>query len=288
MNNRHIALCPNPLRDKGLKTTMRAAALLESAGYKTVVYPMLPREAESLDAAAAAGMSVGDMLKGASLVVAFGGDGTMLRTARAVMRCQAPLLGVNLGHKGFMAELSADDDDLLLKAAAGEFQIIKRMMIDVELRRGGESIYADTALNDTVLTGTATTIRVAAYGDGSKITEFSGDGIIAATPTGSTAYSLSAGGPLVEPTARNILLTPICAHLMSARTFVLAPERVLRIDASGNAGKRLWLSVDGGEPVSVEDGDELVIKKSQYNTLMAHVSDKSFYDIAYEKLGGRA
>lgn len=287
MEKKHIALCPNPLRDRELATTLRAAGLLESAGYRTVVYPMLPREAAD-GAAGAEGCSVDDTLRNASLVVAFGGDGTMLRTARAVMRLGIPILGVNLGHKGFMAELSADDDSLLLKAAAGDFEVIRRMMIDVELYREGERTYADTALNDAVLTGTATMIRVAAYGDGSKITEFSGDGLIAATPTGSTAYSLSAGGPLVEPAARNILLTPICAHLMSARPFVLAPERVVRIVPEGNAGRSLLLSVDGGRPIPVENGDELIIKKSSFNTLTAHVSDKSFYDISYDKLGGRA
>ena len=284
-NGNKIVLCPNPERDIGFKAAIAARALLTSAGHRVSISPIGKRDVcadcdvETLPLSETAG--------DASLVVVFGGDGTILRTARTLVNYPVPIIGVNLGKKGFMAELSPDDDELLLKAADGDFTQKSRMMIDVELIRNGKTVFRDCALNDAVLAGRASPLNVSAYGDGSAITEYSGDGIIIATPTGSTAYSLAAGGPLVEPTAENILLTPICAHLITARPFVLAPDRCVRVKASSSTGKTVWLSVDGSEPFPRRNEDELVVKKSEHRTIMAHVSEKSFYDIAFEKLGGR-
>lgn len=284
-NDKQIVLCPNPERDIGLKTALAAKELLCSAGHKVSISPI-----GSKDFYADCGTKTSPLAEtagSASLVVVFGGDGTILRTARTLVNYPVPIIGVNLGKKGFMAELSPDDDDLLLKAAAGDFVCKSRMMIDVELIRNGRTVFCDCALNDAVLAGRASPLNVSAYGDGSAITEYSGDGIIIATPTGSTAYSLAAGGPLVEPTAENILLTPICAHLITARPFVLAPDRCVKVKANSTTGKTVWLSVDGSEPFPLRNDDELVVRKSKHRTIMAHVSEKSFYDIAFEKLGGR-
>ncbi|MBP8640959.1 MAG: NAD(+)/NADH kinase [Oscillospiraceae bacterium] len=284
---KHIVLCPNPDRDISLKVTLEAMQALTKAGHKVVIsrvdanmradFPPGIIETEPLDKAA----------KNASLIVCFGGDGTILKTARTVMKAPVPILGVNLGHKGFMAELEPNDIELVIAAANGEFQPIRRMMLDVELIRNGEVVFSDSFLNDAVICGTATTIKVAAYGDDCKITEYTGDGIIVATPTGSTAYSLSAGGSLVEPTAKNILITPICAHVIAARPFILAPDRIVKIKTGENEGKQIWLSVDGGELIPFLAGDELRIKMSKHYTIMAHISGKSFYDIAFKKLGER-
>lgn len=284
----HIVLCPNPERDEGLSFTMKAACLLENAGIRVLISPIYSNKKHEELFSKIETTPLEKAVYGASLLICFGGDGTILKAARAVMKLSVPMLGINLGHKGFMAELEPEDEGLLLKAALGDYSRIERMMIDVELIRNGKAIYNDTALNEAILCGTATTLKIKAYGDGSKITEYAGDGVIVATPTGSTAYSLSAGGSLVEPTAANILLTPICAHLITARPFVLAPDRNVRISTHGNDGKRIWLSVDGGELIPFYDGDELRIKRSLYTTVMAKVSDKSFYDIAFEKLGERA
>jgi len=282
-----IVLCPNPERDKGLKITLEVQKLLLKAGHTVVISPVSPHSRERFPKELTAVVPLAEAAQGADLLVCFGGDGTILKTARAVVKEQVPLLGVNLGHKGFMAELEPNEIKLIVDAANGAYAPISRMMLDVELIRNGELIFSDIALNDAVICGTATTIKVAAYGDGSKITEYTGDGLIVATPTGSTAYSLSAGGSLVEPTARNILLTPICAHVITVRPFVLAPDRVVTVSASENEGKHIWLSVDGGELIPFCPQDELRIKVSQHCTVMAHVSGKSFYDIALMKLGER-
>lgn len=285
---KHIVLCPNPERDIGLKMALETRDTLIKSGHDVVISPIvahlhgedfLPNSIETVPLSQSA--------INASLIICFGGDGTILKTARAVMESPVPILGVNLGYKGFMAELEPNEMDLIVAAANGEFVPVNRMMLDVELMRNGKAIFSDSALNDAIICGTATTIKVSAYGDDCKITEYKGDGIIVATPTGSTAYSLSAGGPLVEPTAKNILITPICAHVISVRPFVLAPDRLVTIKTGDNEGKQIWLSVDGGELIPFLAEDILQIKMSEHYTIMAHVSGKSFYDIAFKKLGER-
>lgn len=285
-NKKKIVLCPNTERDLNFSCTVKTKALLESSGYEIVVSPVC-RTSEEFDALNdGCFCSIDEAAKNADLMVALGGDGTILKVARASMMYSVPIIGINLGHRGFMAELEPGDIEPLLKAAEGNYTPIERIMLDVQLVRNGEVVYYDSALNDAVISGVATAIWVTAYGDGSKITEYLGDGIILATPTGSTAYSLSAGGPLVEPTAENIILTPICAHLITAKPFVLTSDRRITVTVSKNAGKQFWLSVDGSQPIFMQDNDELRVAKSCHSTLMAHVSDKSFYDIAFEKLGG--
>ena len=284
---KHIVLCPNPERDTGLKFTLAARQLLLLAGHDVVISPVSAHiHGEPLPDSVVI-VPLSEAAKGADLLICFGGDGTILKAARAVMKSPIPILGVNLGHKGFMAELEPQDIKLLLSAAEGEYEPISRMMLDVELIRDGKVIFSDSALNDAVICGTATAVKIVAYGDGSKITEYTGDGIILATPTGSTAYSLSAGGSLVEPTAENILLTPICAHVIAVRPFVLAPDRIVTVKTGYSEGKKIWLSVDGAELIPFLPEDELKVKMSPHRTIMAHISGKSFYDIAFEKLGER-
>lgn len=285
-NKKKIVLCPNMERDRDFACTKKTKTMLECEGYDVAVSPVCrtPEEQNALQDECFC--SIEESAESANLMVALGGDGTILKVARASMKYSVPIIGINLGHKGFMAELEPGDFELLLKAAAGRYTPIERMMLDIALVRNGEVVYFDSALNEAVIKGVASAIWVSAYGDDTKITEYLGDGIIIATPTGSTAYSLSAGGPLVEPTAKNIILTPICAHLITARPFVLTSDRRVTVTAFKNAGKQFWLSVDGGKPIIMQDNDKLRVAKSRYTTLMAHVSDKSFYDIAFEKLGG--
>lgn len=281
-----IVLCINPDCEGGPRAALEAGEVLKSAGHNVLCTLIRVRNE---DKASLPGVSLApfeEAVKDAGLLVVFGGDGTILKAARSVMSAPVPILGVNTGHKGFMAELEPGETELMLKAAAGEYLPMRRMMLDVELQRGGERVFSDSALNEVVVSRDSLAVNIQAYGDGSLITAYSGDGVIIATPTGSTAYSLSAGGPLVEPTAENILLTPICAHLMNARPFVLAPDRRVTVKGENNRGKRFRFSVDGSEPMDMNEGDELIIKKSENHAIMAHVSGRSFYDIAFDKLGG--
>ena len=282
----HVVLCPNPYRDENLSATLRAKALLEANGETVCISPVFSLRQDVRFPDGVAITPIEEALCGAKLLVCFGGDGTLLHTARAATREKTPLLGVNLGNKGFLADLRPDMLDKLVDAARGQYTPERRMMLDVELVRDGEVYLCDTVLNDVALNGIANSVRVQALGDGHEIMEFDGDGIICATPTGSTAYSMSAGGPLVEPTAENLILTPICAHALMARSFVLAPERRVELRIENLRGKRAVVSLDGNA-TEMQHGDVVRVARSAFETLLARVSGKSFYDIAYEKLGDR-
>ena len=283
---RKIVLCPNVQRDGDFSCTAQVKAMLEAEGHQVVVSPVCgepntvpPFEIQGLDEA----------LTGADLLVSLGGDGTILRIAPEVMRHSAPLVGVNLGHTGFLTELDRENVDLVKRAAAGDFELVPRMMLDVEIMRNGQRVFSDTALNDVVISGIVQNVHLTAMGDGNRILAFSGDGVIVSSPTGSTAYSMAAGGPLVEPGTEAIILTPICAHMLAARSFVLGPERTVTVlPADISDGRRCVLTADGRGMTDLMDGDEVIVKKSEYKLLMAHLGTKSFYETAFEKLGERA
>lgn len=286
MDRKRVVLCPNPYKDEGLRVTEQARSLLENAGFEVKVSPEYLDGDLLLPAEGADFCALEDVIDGAELVVSLGGDGTIMHTARRMIGHLVPIIGVNLGTIGFLAELERGDIARLITAAGGSYTPSPRMMLEVELERGGEIIFSDYALNDVALHGITQTIHMLARGDGRRMLEFSGDGLVVATPTGSTAYSMSAGGPLVEPTAENLILTPICAHALAARSFVLAPDRVVTVDIRCIRDRSAIISVDGGR-FDVRDGDVLHVKKSRHQTLLAHVGSKAFYDIVFEKLGER-
>ncbi|MBE6996558.1 MAG: NAD(+)/NADH kinase [Ruminococcaceae bacterium] len=280
---KRVILCPNPSKDRRLETCRQAREMLERAGFEVCISPELvdgwpddmPDDLPLHEMA--------DVIDGASLVVSLGGDGTIMHTVRRIAPHEVPVIGVNLGSMGFMAELDRSELEMLLPAARGEFFPSPRMMLELAVERDGEIIYRDFALNDAFIHGVLQTIHMTARGDGTKILEFSGDGIVVASPTGSTAYSLSAGGPIVEPTAENLILAPICAHALIARSFVLAPDRVVTVTLSDLRCKA-FLSVDGGS-FEMRGGDTLIVRKARHKTVIAHVGEKAFYDVVFEKLG---
>lgn len=278
---KRIVLCPNMARDEGLACTRRVYDMLTEAGCGVVVSPVYG-EAAGLPTA-----ELSEALPGADLLVSLGGDGTILHLAPLVKESSVPLVGVNLGHKGFLTELDIESADKLLDAAAGRFEIVPRMMLDVQLVRGGEAIFSDTAINEALISGIVQNVRLTALGDGERILTFSGDGVIVSSPTGSTAYSMSAGGPLVEPQAENLILTPICAHMLAARSFVLSPERVVTICPRELEDKRCILSCDGRGMIDLRDGDQVIVRRSDYKLCFADLGTKSFYETAFEKLGER-
>lgn len=278
---KRIVLSPNPYRDRSLALTMRARAFLEADGRETVISPVfvdVPGDSNMIPLRRAA--------EDAELIISFGGDGTFLHVARQVMDLQIPMLGVNMGTKGFMASLEPEDIGLVRRAAAGDFRRSRRMLLDVELRRAdGESVL-DCALNDVVVKSDVSCIGLCVTADGTRVTEFSGDGVIVSTPTGSTAYSMSAGGPIVEPEAENIIITPICAHIMAAKSFVLSPARKVAIKPDKLRGRVGLLSVDGTKAISMEDGDEVLIRRSSKTVIMADMGVMTFYESAMNKLTG--
>ena len=274
-----IVLSPNPYRDRGLVLTNRARELLERDGRETVIAPVfvdVPGDSNMVPLRRAA--------EDAELIISFGGDGTFLHVARQILGMRIPLLGVNVGTKGFMAGLEPEDIELVRRAAAGDFRESLRMMLDIELHRADGEVIRDCALNDAVVKSDVNCINLAVRADGTEITNFAGDGVIIATPTGSTAYSMSAGGPIVEPEAANIIITPICAHIMAAKSFVLAPERTVTVTPERLRGRRAVLSVDGSEGIQLASGDEVRARWSGNTVIMADMEVRSFYDTALNKL----
>ena len=207
-----IVLSPNPYRDKGLRAAQSAAKILKNAGVETSM--CLPFSVEGTNIEFPKHIELKDTreeLKNADMLICFGGDGTILHAAKDANEFRLPILGVNLGSVGFMAELEQGELSLLSKLAAGKYSVEERMMLDVTARRDGKVVFSDLALNDAVVTkgAVARVVDLEVFSDKVPITDFAGDGVVVSTPTGSTAYSMSAGGPLVEPTAENIIVTPI-------------------------------------------------------------------------------
>lgn len=286
MDRKKVVLCPNPYKDRDFQFTARVRGLLENAGFEVRVSPECLDGDRPVPSDGAGFLPLEEAVDGACLVASLGGDGTIMHTARRLVGHSVPIIGINLGTIGFLAELDRGDAAHLITAARGCYTLSPRMMLEVELERGGEIIFSDYALNDVALRGITQTIHMLARGDGRRMLEFSGDGLVVATPTGSTAYSMAAGGPLVEPEAENLILTPVCAHVLAARSFVLAPERVVTVEIGCPRGRNAIISVDGGR-FDVHDGDVLRVKKSRHRTLLARVGAKAFYDIVFEKLGER-
>jgi len=224
-------------------------------------------------------------LPGAAAVVCFGGDGTILHMAKAATRHGVPILGANIGTMGFMAELESGELSLLSRLAEDNYTLDKRMMLDVTVHRGRDIIFHDIGLNDAVVTkgAIARVVHLKVKCDGVAAMESSGDGIIVATPTGSTAYSLSAGGPIVEPEAQNILITPICPHDMVSRCIVASHNRVVTVEMIMNPHKNAYLSVDGGRAQKLNMGDVVTIRKSNLYTRLIRLKDRSFYDVVNAK-----
>ncbi len=280
-----IILTPNPYRDRNFDTVRKAMNILMESGADVKI--CLPFEVDKTY----------DMPKDlrffrldrelptASMVICFGGDGTILHMAKAATRYGVPILGVNIGTMGFMAELESTELQELERIATGEFTVDSRMMLDVTVLRDRDIIFHDICLNDAAITkgAVARIVHLKVECDGIQALECGGDGVIIATPTGSTAYSLSAGGPIIEPEANNILITPVCAHDVGSRCIVASENRVVTVGLTHNARRNAFLSVDGGKATKINMGDVITIRKSKLSTKLVRLKARSFYDVVNMK-----
>ena len=282
---KRVILSPNPYRDKHFQTLREAMNVLNGAGIETRV--CLPFEVDrTYDLPRDIRFSRMDReLPNADMVICFGGDGTLLHMAKAATRQGIPVLGVNIGTMGFMAELESSELSQLARIATDDYTIDNRMMLDVTVQRDRDIIFHDLCLNDVAITkgAVARIVHLEVRCDGVQAMECGGDGIIVATPTGSTAYSLSAGGPIVEPDAHSILITPICAHDVASRCIVASDKRTVSVTMTHNARRNAYLSVDGGKALRMNMGDVATIRKSNLNTKLVRLKDRSFYDVVNMK-----
>lgn len=285
-----IVLSSNPYRDKGLRAAQEAQKLLNRAGAETVLcLPFTPKKGDRLDFPRSIKLGrLEEELPRADILVCFGGDGTILHAAQDAALHDVPVMGVNMGSVGFMAELERSELALLEKLAQGDYRVEERMMLQVRLLRGDKVLVEELALNDAVISkgSIARVAELEVWAGGVLVTSLTGDGLIVASPTGSTAYSMSAGGPIVEPTSEGIIITPVCAHQLAARSMVLAADRVVTVQLPKGSRKHLNLAVDGGKAIRLTGSERIEICRAGKTTKLIRLTQRNFYQIVNQKLGG--
>ena len=252
---------------------------------KSRVRLLLDRETAGRFGGRLSTMSRKNLARKADLLLVLGGDGTLLSAARAINQHQIPILGVNMGSMGFLTEFTLDELYPTLEAIrAGSYEVEDRIMLTAELHRKRRMLNRYTALNDCVINNGAlarmTDLDITV--DDQYVTNFKADGLIVATPTGSTAYSLSAGGPIVQPSLGAIILTPICPHILTNRPLVLRDNVTLRVDLRN--GSDVMLTVDGQVGAPMQSGDSILLRKSPYVTRLVQPLQKNHFQVLRAKL----
>jgi len=220
------------------------------------------------------------------IALVLGGDGTLLAAARLLEEVDIPILGINLGSMGFLTEVSLEDIYINLeKVIEGDFFIEERMRLKAGLMRGGDLIAEFMVLNDVVINkgALARIIDMETLVDGESVTTFNADGLIISTPTGSTAYSLAAGGPIVEPNLDIIIISPICPHTLTNRPLVVSGGSEVEVVLVSDSG-RVYLTLDGQEGLGLEEGDRIRIKASERRVRLIRTGHKSFFEVLRTKL----
>lgn len=233
------------------------------------------------------GLPLSQMLEQVEVLVVLGGDGTLLRSARKAAPRGIPLLGVNLGHLGFLTEVDLPElFPSLERLLSGKYTIEERMMLEARVIRGGSVVEQIIGLNDAVITkgAFARLIFLETYVNDDFVTTYPADGLIVATPTGSTAYSLSAGGPLVTPELDLMVVTPICPHSLWARPLVIDAGSAVRVVVRSEKGE-VMLTVDGQQGYRLRLGDTVSICRSAHRARLIRLKKRSFFYLLRQKLG---
>lgn len=281
----HFYIITNKPKDMQLKVTGEIVSYLESHGKKcTVCVQDRSRKADTQKEC------VADIPTDVDCILVLGGDGTLLQAAVDTMDMDIPLLGINLGTLGFMAEVEKTNIEHALKALIdGNYDVEERMMLDGQLYHGDVMIREFHALNDVVLTrsGSLRIVSYDIYVNGQFLNSYQADGVIISTPTGSTGYNMSAGGPIVEPNAKMLLLTPICPHTVGARSIVLSSDDLIEIkipDGRNGGGQTVEVNFDGSITKALSTGDSIRVSKSERVTKFIRLSKMSFLEVLHKKL----
>lgn len=273
-----IVIIPNTGKINAVETGYKLSDKLVAVGIETGIFLWESKEIyKSKD--------YDEFFSDTDMIICIGGDGTLLHTARIACMYDIPVLGVNMGNLGFLTEVDCDDlDQAVDKIKNREYNVEERMMIDLASGMEG-SEYRDFALNDIVISrADSRMLNVDICINDRFVTSYRGDGLIVATPTGSTAYSLSAGGPVVEPSNEAILVTPICPHSLGIRPIVASPFSTIKIKIGSSGLHKGMLSVDGQDGVLVGGDDEIVIKRSEKVTKVVRMMNKDFFTVLKEKI----
>jgi len=275
MNIKKIAVIPNLVKDKDLSSTSKVVKLIESSG----ITAMLSDEYK--DSGISAAFVPKDQLCTAQMIVVLGGDGTLLAAAREFFPYEIPILGINHGHLGFLTEIEKDEEKRLKEILLGNYSIAKHMTLSV--KTGDGTIY--NALNDATIhrSGVSRMLAFSVYVGDERVNSFLADGLIISTSTGSTAYSLSAGGPIVDPTLEVLIVTPICPHDLYSRSIILPAQKDIRIVVDNAQEREAMLTLDGQVGCKLRTGEDLIISGSRKIDLVRTI-DSSFYRKLRKKL----
>lgn len=227
-----------------------------------------------------------ELAKSANLVLVLGGDGTMIATARMIGDGEVPVIGVNYGGLGYLAEFRIEELFSALEAIlAGNYKLERRLMLEVELRRGEELVTRNRVLNDVVVNKSALAriIKIEAYLDQQFVNSFRADGLIVATPTGSTAYNLSAGGPVIYPSMNTVVITPICPFTLSNRPIVVPDDSLIEVRLMTD-NEEVALTLDGQVGFPMKVGDRIVIRKSETTFNLVQPMNRNYFDVLRDKL----
>ncbi len=223
-------------------------------------------------------------------LVVLGGDGTLLRTVRNLGDRTVPVLGVNCGSLGFLTSVAAEELNRAIECLVlGEYRVGKRTTAECRLVRSGREEGLSTVLNDVVISnsGQARMANLRVTIDGQVVADFLCDGLILATPTGSTGHALSAGGPIIEPASPVFVVCPICCHTLSTRPLVIADRRTVKVDVMQGTENQMWLSADGQAGMPLSEGDHLVFQRGTVAVHLIHLPDSRYFDVLREKLHWR-
>lgn len=230
------------------------------------------------------------IFKHSDIIIVLGGDGTLLNVARQASCNEVPLFGINMGHLGFLTETEVEDMYTSLeKLITGDYKIEKRMMLEAFIKNDDELTKNFIALNDIVV-AKGNFSRLITYSiiiNDNFVDLYSGDGIIVSSPTGSTGYSLSAGGPIVAPDVEVIIVTPICPHTLHSRSILVSNKDLVKIELGKNSKTDIILTVDGQTGIKIKPCDIVTVKQSKYYANLVKLNNRSFFDVLRAKMSER-
>lgn len=275
MDMKSVAIILNPEKEEAVKLACTIVPWLHERGVSVVA------ERDAATAMSSPSLSRDEeQLAKADFALVMGGDGTLLRASRMMAPAGVPMLAVRFGKFGFIMDTEPDAVfDALKSVLEGKYQADERMMISATVNRAGKRTHTAPALNDIVIAKgpLARMLRLRTHVSGQYISTYSADGLIIATPTGSTAYSLSAGGPLVTPDLKTIIITPICPHTLNARSLIISSKETVEIDVESDPGDDVMLTVDGQLGIPLEPGDRVSIHESKSRACLISAGGPTFY-----------
>ena len=275
-----IAVLPNP-RASGVREALpRVCAALRKLGAEV----LLPGEGDAFPSP-----NADALIRESDVTVALGGDGTIIHTAKRAAICGRAVLGINGGRLGFMAGLEAAELERLSALIRGEYTVEKRMLLDIVVQTGEGGGTRYSALNEAVVSrgSLSRMIELEVSNRGERVARYRADGVIVATPTGSTAYSLSAGGPVIDPALRCLLLTPVCPHSLHSRSYLFDEDAVLAVRPAGEPDAPIYLTVDGEEAVPLGPEEEVRLSRAESEACLIMLGRRPFYEVLNRKLMNR-